>query len=89
MMTMAGLEGIVATRSGVSSISDGVLTYRGINIEELARHASFEEILYLLWNDELPTFEQLAILRRISLLKVFYPMKSFPYYTLTHHTHTQ
>jgi citrate synthase len=82
-MTTAGLEGIVATQSGISSIIDGVLTYRGINIDELARHASFEEVLYLLWNDELPTFEQLTKLKKdlasqgilpdeiISLIKTF------------------
>lgn len=82
-MTTAGLEGVVATQSGISSIIDGVLTYRGINIDELARHASFEEVLYLLWNDELPTFEQLTKLKKdlasqgilpdeiISLIKTF------------------
>ena len=63
MMTIAGSEGVVATQSGISSIIGGVLTYRGINIDELARNASFEEVLYLLWNDELPTFEQLAKLK--------------------------
>ncbi|MBZ5752132.1 MULTISPECIES: citrate/2-methylcitrate synthase [Metabacillus] len=82
-MTTAGLEGVVATQSGISSIIDGVLTYRGINIDELARHARFEEVLYLLWHDELPTFEQLTQLKKelasqgilpdeiISLLKTF------------------
>lgn len=50
MMSTAGLEGIVATQSAISSILDGVLTYRGINIDELAENASFEEVLYLLWN---------------------------------------
>ena len=43
MTATKGLEGIVATTSSISSIIDGVLTYRGINIDKLAEHASFEE----------------------------------------------
>lgn len=62
-MTTAGLEGVVATQSGISSIIDGVLTYRGIDIDELAMHASFEEVLFLLWHDELPTAEELNQLK--------------------------
>lgn len=62
-MSVAGLEGIVATQSAISSILDGILTYRGINIDELAEQASFEEVLYLLWNDYLPNEEQLAELK--------------------------
>ena len=63
MSTAAGLEGIVATQSAVSSIIDGVLTYRGIDIDELADNATFEEVVYLLWNGELPTREQLDQLK--------------------------
>jgi citrate synthase len=53
-MTTAGLEGIHATQSGISSIIDGTLTYRGIDIDELTDQASFEEVIYLLWNGTLP-----------------------------------
>ena len=63
-MSTAGLEGVVATQSGISSIIDGVLTYRGINIDELAENASFEEVVYLLWNDKLPTQDELIRLRK-------------------------
>lgn len=58
-----GLEGVVAVTSEISSIIDGVLTYRGINIDDLADNASFEEVLYLLWHGELPTRAQLDELR--------------------------
>ncbi|WP_257346551.1 citrate synthase [Pseudalkalibacillus decolorationis] len=60
MTTTKGLEGIVATTSSVSSIIDGVLTYRGYNIDDLAEHASFEETVYLLWYGKLPTEKELA-----------------------------
>src|SRR5699024_7812647 len=55
------LHGIVAFSITKSSIGGdkGEVTYAGYNIEALAKHASFEEVLYLLWNDELPNSEQL------------------------------
>jgi citrate synthase len=63
-MSTAGLEGIVATQSSISSIIDGVLTYRGINIDELATNASFEEVVYLLWHGELPKASELEQFKR-------------------------
>ncbi|GGG20855.1 citrate synthase [Paenibacillus abyssi] len=63
MTATKGLEGIVATTSSISSIIDGVLTYRGINIDELAEHATFEEVAYLLWYGKLPTQSELEGLR--------------------------
>src|SRR5579871_6110683 len=52
-----GLEGIVATNSGICWIDGeaGVLAYRGIDIHELAENSTFEETTYLLWNGHLPT----------------------------------
>lgn len=64
MTATKGLEGIVATTSSISSIIDGVLTYRGIDIDELAEHASFEETVYLLWFGKLPNEFELAQLTR-------------------------
>ncbi|BAB06879.1 citrate synthase [Halalkalibacterium halodurans] len=54
MSVTRGLEGVVATTSSVSSIIESVLTYQGYDIDELAEHASFEEVIYLLWNGKLP-----------------------------------
>jgi citrate synthase len=59
MTATKGLEGIVAAASSISSIIDGVLTYRGINIDELAEQATFEEVAYLLWHGKLPTQAEL------------------------------
>jgi citrate synthase len=59
MTATKGLEGIVAAKSAISSIVDGVLTYRGINIDELAEKATFEEVAYLLWHGKLPTQAEL------------------------------
>jgi citrate synthase len=59
-MTTRGLEGVVAAESSISSIIDGVLTYRGYNIDDLADYASFEEVIYLLWHGKLPNRAELA-----------------------------
>lgn len=57
----AGLEGVPATQSSISYVDGqkGVLEYRGIAIEELARQGTFLETAYLLIWGELPTQEEL------------------------------
>ena len=60
MSTTKGLEGIVAAASKVSSIIDGQLTYGGYTIDDLADHATFEEVVFLLWNNRLPKADELT-----------------------------
>ncbi len=57
-----GLEGIVATSSSICWIDGdaGVLSYRGIDIHELAERSTFEETTYLLWFGTLPNAAELA-----------------------------
>jgi len=57
-----GLEGVLVAESSLSYIGGdtGELVYRGYSIDDLARNASFEEVLYLLWHGELPAGEELA-----------------------------
>src|SRR5204863_3030324 len=52
----AGLEDIVATSSEICYLDGerGVLAYCGYDIHDLARHATFEEVCYLLWHRRLP-----------------------------------
>lgn len=64
MTATKGLEGIVATTSSISSIVDGVLTYRGYDIDDLAEHAIFEEVAYLLWFGKLPNAQELQSLQQ-------------------------
>jgi citrate synthase len=54
-----GLEGIVACSTAVSSIVVDTLNYRGYTIEDLAENSTFEEVTFLLWNDRLPTAQEL------------------------------
>jgi citrate synthase len=51
-----GLEGVLVAESELSFIDGdaGRLVYRGYEIEDLARGASYEEVLYLLWYGHLP-----------------------------------
>jgi len=64
MTTTKGLEGVVATQSAISSIIDDTLTYVGYDIDDLAEHASFEEVIYLLWHQRLPKADELAELKQ-------------------------
>ncbi|MGA2134274.1 MAG: citrate synthase [Bryobacteraceae bacterium] len=64
--TVAGLEGVVAGESEICYIDGyaGVLSYRGYNIHTLADNASFEEVIFLLWNGWLPSQSELDQLRK-------------------------
>src|SRR5581483_12161119 len=55
----SGLEDIVATSTSVCSIENGVLCYRGYNIDDLAENATFGEVTHLLFYGSLPTRSQL------------------------------
>lgn len=58
-----GLEGVLVAESALSSIDGDVgrLIYRGYDIEDLAQDASYEEVLYLLWEGELPSKAELSV----------------------------
>ena len=64
-VTQAGLEGIVAAESDICFIDGdrGILSYQGFNIHTLADHATFEEVIYLLWHGKLPTQAELNALK--------------------------
>jgi 2-methylcitrate synthase len=56
-----GLEGVVAAETKLCDLdgAHGRLAYRGYDIDDLARHASFEEVCHLLWYGELPSKAQI------------------------------
>ena len=57
-----GLEGVVAAESKMSFIDGekGVLEYVGIAIDDLARNSTFEETVFLLFNERLPKADELG-----------------------------
>lgn len=57
----AGLAGIVAGQSAIATVGlEGAgLNYRGYSIDDLAQHASFEEVAYLLHYGRLPKAKEL------------------------------
>jgi len=57
-----GLEGVIAGTTSISEVDPQrqKLAYRGYDIEELAAHASYEEVAYLLLYGELPAGEELS-----------------------------
>ena len=56
-----GLEGVVAAQTQLCDLdgANGRLAYRGYDIDELARQATFEEVAHLLWYGDLPKAGQL------------------------------
>lgn len=55
-----GLEGVVACTTAVSFIVGNTLIYRGYTIEDLSANSTFEEVIFLLWNNRLPNKSELA-----------------------------
>ena len=62
MVEVQGLEDVVAAESSICYIDGdrGILSYRGIDIHELAEKSTFEEVCFLLWEGRLPRAEELA-----------------------------
>lgn len=61
-MISRGLEGIVANTTRISDVlgDKGQLIYCGYDINELAGKVSYEETVFLLWNDRLPKRAELV-----------------------------
>ena len=64
-MSKAGLEDVVATSSSICWIDGdrGILSYCGFDIHDLAQHATFEEVCFLLWHRRLPSRAELGDLQ--------------------------
>ena len=65
-VSAAGLEGIIAARQSKICWIDGdagILSYQGYDIRTLGENASFEEVIFLLWNGRLPRQEELDALK--------------------------
>lgn len=59
-----GLEGVVACTTAISFIVGATLNYRGYTIEDLAANSTFEETVFLLWNNRLPKKDELESLKK-------------------------
>jgi citrate synthase len=61
----AGLRDVAAAPSSICFIDgeQGILSYRGYNIHDLATHCNFEEVIYLLWYGHLPKQSELDELK--------------------------
>lgn len=62
-----GLEGVVAAQTRLSLVDGekGELVIAGYPLAELAENATFEEVVYLLWNDALPRHAERAAFARL------------------------
>jgi citrate synthase len=66
-----GLEGIVAAQTKLSKVDGlaGELVIGGFKLEAIANKATFEEMVYMLWNERLPNEKELKDFRK-SLAKL-------------------
>ena len=55
-----GLNGVVVDETAVSNVNPETnsLTYRGYPVQDLVKNCTFEDVAYLLWNGELPTWRE-------------------------------
>jgi citrate synthase len=58
---ISGLEGVLACESSVAFIDGNIpeLSYRGYNIHDIAATLTYEQVVSLLWDGELPSSDQL------------------------------
>ncbi len=63
--TSTGLRGVAAASSSISDVNGekGELIYQGYNIHDLATRSTFEEVVFLLWHQRLPSAAELAELK--------------------------
>ena len=63
---VSGLADVVAAQTRLSAVNGraGELVIAGFPVEEIASRATFEEMVYLLWNDALPTTAELNEFRQ-------------------------
>jgi citrate synthase len=59
-----GLEGVVAGESAICSVEQGKLIYRGYEIHDLAEHATFEEVAFVLLEGHKPSGDELTRFKR-------------------------
>src|SRR5688572_15120028 len=60
-----GLEGVMAGETSICWVDPNAgLLYRGYDVHDLASHASFEEVVWLLLHGELPTMAELGTVSR-------------------------
>jgi len=64
-MIKKGLGEVVATETDLSRVDgqNGNLLYRGYDIRDLVDHATYEEVVYLLWYGNLPDYDELEAFR--------------------------
>ncbi len=82
----AGLRDVVAATSALCTIDGeaGQLRYRGYDIGDLSEHASFEEVIHLLWFGDLPGKKALErfgsdlAAHRVAPAPVLDAMRSYP-----------
>lgn len=78
-------EEVMTTSSSFVDGKKGELIYRGYDIRDLGPNATFEEVVYLLWNDKLPNSHELELFKAALQSKralpdlLYHIMRRFPW----------
>ncbi len=56
-------EELMTTSSSFVNGTQGILIYRGYDIRDIGPNTTYEEVVYLLWNDKLPTAHELNLFK--------------------------
>lgn len=86
----SGLAGVVVADTSKSKVDgeNGRLYYCGYSIMDLAENASFEEVVYLLWNNKLPTRAELTEFKTAIATEMSVPYEILVFMkTLPTHSH--
>jgi citrate synthase len=78
----AGLHDVEVVESSITAITSEGLFLRGMPLETLLEHATFEEVAFLLWHDRRPTTAELVTLRHAYTKAWLLPPELVP--TVTH-----
>ncbi|MEM1330209.1 MAG: citrate/2-methylcitrate synthase [Planctomycetota bacterium] len=79
MAGKGGLEGISAGATAICSVAQGSLIYRGYEIHDLAEHASFEQVAFLLLEGHRPDDAELKRFREELIAERSLPGPVFDY----------
>jgi len=77
-------EDAMTTSSSYVNGTEGILIYRGYDIRDLGLNVTYEEVVYLLWNDKLPNAHELELFKAALAAKRAVPepvlniMREFP-----------
>jgi citrate synthase len=79
-----GLQDVIAAETRIGKVDgvNGKLYYAGYDVDDLAEKAWYEEVVFLLWNDRLPTIRELTEFKRELVQEMTLPKEVWEWFKL-------